>query len=105
MELNPFTVQIIISAVLPFLLGFVMKSRWPDKLKSNIGIVIAAVATLVTNAVNETGVAFLSWEMLQLFILGLAIQLATYNGFYKPSVRVNETLPSVVPDSVKPNTP
>ena len=96
-ELDPFTVQIILSAVLPFLLGFVMKTSWSQKLKANVGIVVAALGTLVTNAVNDTGVAFISWDMLQLFILGLAIQIATYNGWYKKSIDPNERFPSIVP--------
>ena len=95
--LEPIMVQTIVSAIIPVFLGFIMKTSWSSKLKSNIGIVAAAVVTLVTNAVNETGVAFLSWEMLQVFFVGLAIQLATYNGFYRPALDPNEKLPTLLP--------
>lgn len=96
-ELDPFTVQMIISAFIPIVLGFVMKTSWSSQLKSNVSIVAAAAITLITNAVNDAGVAFISWDMLQLFVVGLAIQLATYNGFYKQAIEINRVLPSVVP--------
>ena len=95
--LDPMTVQIIVSAVIPVFLGFIMKTSWPSKVKANIGIVAAAAITLITNAANETGVAFLSWEMLQVFVVGLAIQLATYNGFYRTTLDPNEKLPTLLP--------
>ena len=74
-----------------------MNSTWSAKLKANVGIVAAAVVTLLTNAINDTGVAFLSWEMLEVFFLGLAIQLATYNGYYKGVLDPNAKLPNLVP--------
>lgn len=101
MTFDSLTVQMVVSGLLPILLGFVMKSGWSSKLKANVGIIAAAVTAFITNAINQDGVAFVSWDMVQIFILGLVIQIATYNGFYKPATEINDRLPSVVPDLKK----
>lgn len=95
---NPLTVQVITSVILPVVLGLVMRATWPTRIKTVVGMVASAAGSLILNAVNESGFAVVSQEMLVTAVVGLVIQVSTYLGIYQ-NFEVNDNLPNapVVP--------
>lgn len=82
-------VSILIGLVLPVAYGFFVKPTMPSAVKAIGGIVVAAVAALVTNAVRADGVAVISWDMVVATALVYVPQVAAYLGVWK-QLEVNE---------------
>lgn len=77
-------VSIIIGLVLPVLYGLILKPSAPSSVKAIGGIVVAAAASLVQNAVRaEDGVAVISMAMVVQTALIYIPQVAAYLGVWK----------------------
>lgn len=92
--LDPTNLVIITSIIIPLLVGIITKNTASAQVKTVMNIVVTAVVTLIGNAMNESGAAVFSEEMLVNFILSLVISISTYYGVYKPIEIPAKTLPN-----------
>lgn len=85
MNISAVAVTLIISTILPVLVGLVTKLDASSKLKG--GLLLALNATqglIVASRVSDGGANFTA-DALILFVAGVAVSLAAYYGFYKPN--------------------
>lgn len=81
--LDPTQLVIITSVIIPLVVGFITKKSASKEVKAVTNIVVTALATLLGNAVNDTGIAVFSSEMITNFIIGVIISIGSYYGVYK----------------------
>lgn len=91
LTLNPFTVLVILSWVIPVLTGLITKLNAPDIVKGGVALTLSYVAAAVSQAVTEDGSAIFSQETLSMAALSYVIQLSGYLGLMKP-LKINEKL-------------
>jgi hypothetical protein len=95
--INQTTVMIILSVVIPLVLGVLLKPTNPEWVKVLAGGVVAGIATLITEAIRDDGTAVLSQEMLVQFAVQWIGVIATYLGVWKP-LQINRKMgPGIVP--------
>jgi hypothetical protein len=95
-ELDPQAVSILTGVILPIIVGLFVRSQYSDKSKALITAIVSAVAALIANALNENGVAVITWDALALFGQQLAVTLSLYGGFFK-RFNINAKLPTINP--------
>ena len=83
-SLSALTVTIIISLLIPIVVGIITKYSVPSYIKGLITLVLNAVNALLTTALVADGTAVISKPTFIAWFLGLAISVATYAGVYKP---------------------
>lgn len=82
--LSPITVQIIVSMLIPIVIGLLTKSTLPGSVKA-VGLLIAnSVAALIIAATVDGGGAVISQTTFFQWAIGLAIAVASYFGVYEP---------------------
>jgi hypothetical protein len=86
------SVSVLLTLAVPVLTAVVTKAAAPAKVKAVVSIVLAAVATLVSSAVDGTGQAVLSGPMFTDWLVTTAVAVASYLGFYKPVLSINDRL-------------
>jgi len=82
--LSPFTVQIIVSMLIPILIGIITKATLPSSVKAVMMLVFNAVAALVIANTVDGGGAVISQATFQQWAIGLAISVASFFGVYSP---------------------
>lgn len=82
-------VSVVTGMVLPVVYGFLVRPSNPPFVKVVGGIIVAASASLVLNAVQADGTAVVSWQQVVDVALVYVPQLAAYLGVWKP-LDVNE---------------
>jgi carbon starvation protein CstA len=92
MNLNPTTVAIVAGFLIPLAVGLLTKVSAPDRVKAVAGIVLAAVAALITQATTADGGAVISQEMVVTWALALGTSIASYLGVWKPVANINDHL-------------
>lgn len=95
-QINPMTVSLITGSILPVLLGLMLKYSQSEKVKMVTSILVNALAALIINAVNDQGIAVLSWNMLGLFLVQFVTATTTYLGIFK-NLNINYKLPTPLP--------
>ena len=94
--LSTAAVSFILTLAIPVVTALVTKATAPDRVKAVVTIVLAAVVVLITRATDDTGQAVLSGAVFLSWLQTTAIAVASYLGFYKPVVNVNDRmLPSL----------
>ena len=68
----------------PCSVGLLTKVSAPDRVKAVAGIVLSAVAALITQATTADGGAVLSQDMIVTWALALGTSIASYLGVWKP---------------------
>jgi hypothetical protein len=96
-SVDPLTLHVVLSAVLPIVTGFFQRSTWSDRVKANVAIVVGAVANFLANAMNEDGYANFDNKAVVLMIVGVVISIASYNGYYKKTIDPNRKMPNLAP--------
>jgi len=82
-------VSLVLGFFLPIVNGFLIRTTMAAAVKVSLGIVVAGVAALLSNAIQADGSAVLSADMLVTFALVYGAQIAAYLGVWKP-VDINE---------------
>lgn len=77
-------VSIIVGLLLPLVLGVLVKPTNPPWVKVIGGIVVAAIAALVKENIQDDGTAIISWAMVIETALIYLPQIAAYLGIWKP---------------------
>lgn len=102
-------VNVLLGAVLPFLVGALLKESNPRWLKATVGLLVAAVAAVLAESIRDDGTAILSWDMLANIVTVYVAQVVAYLGLWgpagdaSPKGSFNRTLgPGVVPGDAKP---
>jgi hypothetical protein len=94
MELDPIQVHVITGVVLPVLVGLLVKSNFPSKVKVIVTFVASGFVTLLLNAVNDSGVAVLSWDLVTYWLIQTVIAVSMYLGVYR-EFGLNDSLPTI----------
>lgn len=81
----PSVVGIIISAVIPILVGLITKATLSSGAKAVFMLILNAVNALVTTAVTTDGSAIITRQAFANFVIGVVISVAAYYGVYKPN--------------------
>ena len=84
LTLSAAAVNILLGAVLPFLVGVLVKPNNPQWVKVGLGLAAAAAAAVIANAVRDDGTAVLSWAMFLQFATVYLGQLGAYLGILAP---------------------
>lgn len=82
-------VSLVVGLFLPILYGFFVRPSNPELVKVLGGILVAAAASLILNAVQQDGTAVLSWQQVVDVALVYIPQIAGYLGVWKP-LDINE---------------
>lgn len=77
-------VRLLIGLVLPVVLGLIVKVTNPEWVKVIGGIVVAAIAAVITENIQDNGTAVLSWDMFVGAVLIYVPQIVSYLGIWKP---------------------
>jgi hypothetical protein len=77
-------VSIVVGLVLPLALGILIKPTNPPWVKVIGGVVVAAIAALVKENIQDDGTAVISWPMVVETALIYVPQIAAYLGIWKP---------------------
>lgn len=91
MKIEPLVVTLILSLVLPVVVGAVTKLSATTAVKNVAVIVVTAVATLINANVTDTGAAVISWNTAAYWLISLFTTITAYLGLYKP-VEANASL-------------
>lgn len=84
-DLDPTTLIIITSIVVPFLVSAVTKLSAPDKIKNTLTLILTAAVAFLGNAVTENGHAVFSLTSMKDWAVSLAVAVAGgYYGIIKP---------------------
>jgi len=84
LTLNAFTVLVLVSFLIPTVVGLVTKSSASATVKQIVLLVISAITGLVTTATQLDGTAVISMASAQYALLALGIAIVSYLGIYKP---------------------
>ena len=95
-ELDPQAVSALTGVILPIIIGLFVRAQYSDKTKALITAIVSAFAALIANAINEKGIAVLTWDAIAMFVQQLAVTLAIYGGFFK-RFHINSVLPTINP--------
>lgn len=85
MTISAVAVTLLISTILPVLVGLVTKLDASSKLKGAILLVLNAVQGLIVASQVSGGGASFTIDALILFVAGVAVSLMAYYGLYKPN--------------------
>jgi hypothetical protein len=77
-------VPVIVGLVLPVITALLVKAGASDRIRVAVGIVLAGITTVLTQAVVSGGDAIITWETVRLFLLTYGVEVLTYLGFWKP---------------------
>jgi hypothetical protein len=89
-------VSIITGLLLPVLVAGVTKLNASETVKATAGLVLAAAAALIVQATQADGSAVITGSLLLTFAFVWVPQIASYYGWWKPAVKINERIfPSV----------
>lgn len=77
-------VAIITGLLLPLVVGLVTKLNASNTVKVAVGIVVAGLAAVITEAIQDDGSAVLGWDTLETFVMVYGTQLLTYLGIWRP---------------------
>lgn len=87
-------VMLLVSTIIPLLVGLLTKLNASSSLKSIVMIVLNAIAAFITTSTVDDGSAVLTKEGFIAFALGVVTSIATYYGVWKPvgvSAKLNES--------------
>lgn len=94
-ELDAFTVVLITSALIPFVVGLVTKANASATVKQLVLLVVSAVSGVIQTSTQADGTAWISFTTLQYTALSLFIAIVSYLGLYKPHDANARLLPNV----------
>lgn len=83
-DVDPQTLTIVGSVVIPFLIALITKSKAADKLKASFNIVLTGAWAFLANSVTDTGHAVFSLTSLRDWAVGIVVSIGTYYGVLKP---------------------
>lgn len=90
--LSTAAVSFILTLAIPVITALVTKADAPDRVKAVVTILLAAVVTLITRSVDDTGQAVLSGPTFYAWLQTTAVAVASYLGFYKPVTQINDRM-------------
>lgn len=90
MNLTANTTHLILTLLIPLAVAIVTKSTASARVKALVTIVLSAVVSLITASRLPNGTAVLSYQMAYDTVITTAIAVASYLGFWKPTVAVND---------------
>jgi len=82
---------LIVSALIPLVVGLLTKVSAGAKLKAIVSIVLNAVQALIVSSVTSDGSSVISTQTLILWVIGVATSIGSYVGVWK-SVDINQKL-------------
>ena len=77
-------VPVIVALVLPVITALLVKAGASDKVRVAVGILLAGVTAVLTQAAVDGADAVITWETVRLFLLTYGVQVLTYVGLWKP---------------------
>src|SRR5882672_3300597 len=83
--LSPSIAGIIISAVIPILVGLITKATLSSGAKAVLMLILNAANALIVTAMTTDGSAVVTKQAFVNFVLGVVISVAAYYGVYKPN--------------------
>jgi hypothetical protein len=90
-RLSALTVTLVISVFIPILTGVLTKLDTSATVKAVVNLVLNAVNAAIVAAVVADGSAIFSEEVIITTLIGMAVSVASYLGFYRP-VELNAKL-------------
>jgi len=90
-SLSALSVTLLISVFIPIVTGIITKLDTSGQIKGLITLVLNLINAAVVGAITADGSSVFSEETLIAALVGMAISVASYLGFYKP-VDMNEKL-------------
>jgi len=84
LELSATMVTLLISLIIPVIVGLVTKADLPSQWKGLASLVLNLVSAGIVNATVSDGTAVWSTETLTVALIAAAISVTTYLGIYKP---------------------
>ena len=95
-------VVLLLSGVLPLIIGILVKPTNPDWLKGLVAMLVTSVAHAISEAIQEDGTAALTQEWFVKLAITFLTTIGAYYGAWKPVVGngdINSRLgPGVIPD-------
>lgn len=82
--ISALVVQLVVSTLVPLVVGIVTKVNAPSSVKALTMIVVNAASALVVTSTQADGTAVISSTALLFAILGVVQSAATYLGVWKP---------------------
>lgn len=82
--LAPPIVMVILSIVIPLVVGIISKASLASGVKAVIMLVLNALNAFIVTAVVVDGSAVFTKTAFMNFVLGVVVSVATYFGVYKP---------------------
>jgi hypothetical protein len=83
-QISSLTVQLILSMVIPLVVGLLTKISTSSGVKAVLMLVLNAVQTLIVQATMADGTAIIDQSTFIAWALALVVSVATYFGVYKP---------------------
>lgn len=77
-------VPVIVGLLLPVITALLVKAGASNTVRVAVGMVLAGVTAVLTQAIVDGGDAVITWETLRLFLLTYGVQVLTYLGFWQP---------------------
>jgi len=94
LTLSPLTVTLVVSLIIPIIVGLLTKAQASAWLKGLVNIFTAGVAALITANLDANGAAVLTQQTLTSWILATAVSTATYLGIYQAVDLNQKTAPT-----------
>lgn len=82
--------DLVLKLLIPVAVALVTKANASARVKAVVSMILAAAVTLLTEARLDDGSALLSFDTVQTWALNLSVAVATYLGFWRPVVDVND---------------
>lgn len=83
--LSPPFVSLIISAIIPIVVGIISKATLAPAIKAVFLLVFNALNVYITTAIVVDGSAVFTQQTFAHFLVGVVISIAVYFGVYKPA--------------------
>lgn len=77
-------VPVIVGLFLPVVNALLVRANASDRVRAVVGILLAGVTVVLTQAIVDGGDAVITWETLRLFMLTYGVEAVTYLGWWKP---------------------
>lgn len=90
--LSASVVSFVLTLAIPVVTAIVTKAQADARIKAVVTLVLAAIVTLISGAVDNTGQAVLSGPVLWDWLITTAVAVAAYVGIYKPIGQINDRL-------------
>jgi hypothetical protein len=83
--LAPPIVMVVISIIIPVVVGLISKASLPGAVKAAILLALNALNALIVTAITIDGSAVLTKEAFINFVFGVVVSVASYFGVYRPA--------------------